>query len=202
MPTSEYTLLGTYMDTSYTSISLSLNLLLTLMIIVRLILHSRNLQRAIGTAGGATGLYATVVTMLIESYALYTVVLLLYIVSWNTYSSTIGLTSRVVGNIQVRAVLTIPTHYEPGTLLSDHRIAQVIAPYLIVIRVAERRALTSEMITSGPEKVSSIQFRSQGTTDGDGSLPDGGPTNSVQANDEVPNDVGTKTENDIEEVPL
>jgi len=57
----------------YILISLSLNILLTLMIIVRLILHSRNVRAATGSPVGISGLYKTIATMLIESSALFAV---------------------------------------------------------------------------------------------------------------------------------
>ena len=65
--------------TLYLSLSLSLNVLLTLMIVIRLVLHSRNIRALMGTPGGITGLYKTIITMLIESCALYTVSSLLVI---------------------------------------------------------------------------------------------------------------------------
>ena len=57
----------------YLSISVSLNILLTLMIVVRLALHGRNIRAATGSAAGISGLYNAVSTMLIESCALFTV---------------------------------------------------------------------------------------------------------------------------------
>ena len=54
----------------YFSISLSLNVLLTLMIVIRLILHTRNIRAAMGIAGSGR-LSKAIVTMLIESCALY-----------------------------------------------------------------------------------------------------------------------------------
>ena len=57
----------------YLSISVSLNILLTLMIVVRLALHGRKIRAATGSAAGISGLYNTVSTMLIESCALFTV---------------------------------------------------------------------------------------------------------------------------------
>jgi hypothetical protein len=67
---------------SYYSISLSLNVFLTLMIVTRLVLHSRNIRNAMGAPAGNSGLYKAVITMLIESCALYAVTLLLFIVPW------------------------------------------------------------------------------------------------------------------------
>ena len=58
------------------------------------------------------------------------------------------------------------------------------------------------MITSGSDNAGSIRFRSQGTTDGGGSLPDHDPSSSTQPNTEAPDEVGASGENGIEEVPL
>jgi len=57
----------------YLSISVSLNALLTLMIVIRLVLHGRNIRAATGSAAGISGLYKAVSTMLIESCALFAV---------------------------------------------------------------------------------------------------------------------------------
>ena len=69
-------------------------------------------------------------------------------------------------------------------LLSYHGEVQVIAPFLITIRVASRRALTNEMISSGG--VGSIHFRSQGRS----------------TNGENTGELGVGTEDTIQEVPL
>ena len=66
----------------YLSISISLNVLLTVMIVVRLIVHVRDIRTAMGGASGMGGLYKAFVTMLIESSALYAVSSLLTIVPW------------------------------------------------------------------------------------------------------------------------
>ena len=50
----------------YFSISLSLNVLLTLMIVIRLMLHARDIRASMGGTG-IGGLYKVIVTMLIES---------------------------------------------------------------------------------------------------------------------------------------
>jgi len=55
----------------YLLISVSLNILLTLMIVIRLILHGRNIRTATGSLVGISGLYKTVSTVLIESCALF-----------------------------------------------------------------------------------------------------------------------------------
>ena len=97
--------------TAYYSTCLSLNILLIFMIIVRLVLHSKNIRRATGASDRAMGLYSTVVTILVESCALYAVPLLLFIVPYATGSSIMSIPEGVVANCQVRAVLAFPTHY-------------------------------------------------------------------------------------------
>ena len=103
--------------------------------------------------------------------------------------------------MQLRFVLTLhsPDALRPWTLLSNHGHTQVIAPYLIILRVASRRALTSDSISRTSE---SIRFKSQGSMDGDGSIPDGDPANAMEVNGEAPGELGAGDENAIEEVSL
>ena len=76
---------------------------------------------------------------------------------------------------------------------------QVIAQYLIILRVANRRALTSESITG---TIGSIHFRSQLTTDDERTIPDGDSTNSMEVNNEASGELGAGTEVDVmEETP-
>ena len=94
-------------DTAYYSISLSLNVLLTLMIVIRLAMHVRNIRKATGASNSSSGLHtaaAAVATMLVESCAIYAVALLAYVVSSNFQAWVVALFSPVVGSIQVRAV--------------------------------------------------------------------------------------------------
>ena len=96
---------------SYLSISLSLNVLLTLMIVIRLIVHIRDVQKTTRDLNGSNRLYttaATVVTMLIESSALYAVTLVLFVVPYTRDSSVSAIFSAAIGPMQVRAALTLP----------------------------------------------------------------------------------------------
>ena len=97
--------LGEVFGISYFSISLSLNVILTLMIVIRLVLHRRNLQKVLGTSDGSSGLYTAIATMLIESYALYAIAFLLYIVPWALGSMVVTLFSPIIGPAQVCAVI-------------------------------------------------------------------------------------------------
>ena len=97
--------------TSYYSICLSLNIILTLMIVVRLMVHIRDVRKATGALNGSTSLHtaaATVVTMVIESYALYAITILPWVVTWAVESWVVTLFSGAVGSIQVRNVFAFP----------------------------------------------------------------------------------------------
>ena len=64
------------------AISVALNLLITGMIIFRLLLLSRAVQTAINGPFKLSGLYMAVVTVLVESAAIYAVNFLLFIGTW------------------------------------------------------------------------------------------------------------------------
>ena len=195
-----YTVTGLHITTSYYSICLSLNILLTFMIVLRLIVHIRNIRNATGASDGYSGLHtaaATVIVILIESYALYAGVLLAYAIPLAMNSWVATLFSKVIGAVQVRALF--PISDAVLVLLFNYGCTQVIAPYLIVLRVAKRRAMTSESISEVPE---SVHFRSQGSMDDDGFLPGGDLTNVTEVNVEAPSEPGAGDEYAIEEVPL
>jgi len=84
----------------YLSISISLNVLLTLMIVGRLVLHSRNVRIATGSPDGVGGWYKTTVTMLVESSALYAVSSLL-VVGWAS-TGTVNAFIPILCQTQVR----------------------------------------------------------------------------------------------------
>ena len=86
----------------YLSISVSLNVLLTLMIVIRLILHGRNVRTATGSPAGISGLYKAIVTMLIESSAIYAVTSLLVIGLWVVGSHAVNTFLPILSEIQVR----------------------------------------------------------------------------------------------------
>ena len=95
----------------YFSISLAINVVLTLMIVIRLVMHSRNIRNAMGAqATGTTGLYTTINTVLIESSALYTLSFLLFIVPWGTTSYVEDIFFPPLAQIQVRIISTFPWH--------------------------------------------------------------------------------------------
>ena len=70
--TVEIMLKGSWFGLPYFSIALSLNVVLTLTIVIRLIVHTRNTRTALGLTG-IGGMCKVIVTMLIESCLLYAV---------------------------------------------------------------------------------------------------------------------------------
>ena len=86
----------------YYSISLSLNILLTLMIAVRLILHARDTRAVMGKPG-IGGLYKAIVAMLAESCALYAVNSLLYLGLLGAENRVLYTFSPILRQTQVRA---------------------------------------------------------------------------------------------------
>jgi len=83
------------------SISVSLNILLTIMIVTRLILHSKNIRSTMGSPAGVCTLYKTITTVLVESSTLYSMSSLLVV-----GQSSAGLADTflsTLSEIQVRA---------------------------------------------------------------------------------------------------
>ena len=95
-------------DFSYFAVSLSLNVLLTFMIVIRLILHRRNIRNAMGASAGAGRLYGAVITMLVESSTLYAVSFLLFFVPWAARFWVGSNFWAILLQVQVRAAFTIP----------------------------------------------------------------------------------------------
>ena len=87
----------------YYTISLSLNILLTLMIVIRLILQARDTRIALGMTG-IGGLCTAIVTMLTESCVLYAVSSLLVIGPWGADNPITNAFLPILNQAQVRAV--------------------------------------------------------------------------------------------------
>ena len=85
------------------AVSVSLNVLLTLMIVVRLVLHTRNIRAITGPQAGIIRLYKTIAAMLIESSALYSVNSLLLIGLWAARSGASGIFLPAFSQTQVRS---------------------------------------------------------------------------------------------------
>jgi hypothetical protein len=90
----------------YFSISLGLNLILTLMIVIRIVRHSRDVRDAIGSLVRPKRLYGAIVTIFVESSALYAVVFLLYIAPWGAGSSLQFIFFPILSQVQVCATFS------------------------------------------------------------------------------------------------
>ena len=156
---------------AYLSISVSLNVLLTLMIVIRLVLHVRDTRAALGITG-IGGLSKAIITMLIESCALYSASPLLVLGPMSANVNPIAsFFIPILPAAQVRAFLQLDLRL---CCLIRRRIGQVIASLLIIQRVANKSALTSKTIVSG--HLSTFKARSRGGTScTSGPLPGGGP---------------------------
>jgi len=133
----------------------------------------RNIQNALGPSVNS-GLYNTVVVILVESCALYAVASLLFIA-----------TIIAEGELEIIFGLCF------GPI-------QVIAPFLITLRVAKRTALTSDTVTSGV--VGPIRFRTQVSTGVSETLQN--TVSWMETNGGTLSEPGTRVEDIIEEVPL
>ena len=84
-----------------------------------------------------------------------------------------------------------------GTFLSDHSNKQVIAPFLIVLRVANQRSLTGDAIV--PRNVSSLHFGSKWkSSGGHDTLPRGSSMDSTDVDEKTPGVLGIGTESSVD----
>ena len=86
---------------SYFTISVGLNVILTFMISVRLIFHSRNIRGAMGSTTEVSSLYRAIVAMLVESSALYAVASFLFIGPYAANSYASGIFLPILAEVQV-----------------------------------------------------------------------------------------------------
>jgi len=100
-PSSTWAILLLRYSIPWISVAVSLNVLLTLVIVLRLFLGSRNVRATTGSRTGISGLYMAVATMLIESCALYAVNSLVLIGLWVTNSDAAGAFLVVLSELQV-----------------------------------------------------------------------------------------------------
>ena len=90
---------------AYYSISLSLDVLLTLMIVARVALHSMEFRNAMGSLVRSNKVYKALATILVESCALYTVSYLLFLGPWASSSPVCDAFFPMLAANQVRAIL-------------------------------------------------------------------------------------------------
>jgi len=110
----------------YFTISTSLNVIITLIISVRLLMYRRRMRKAFpsGSPGFDITHYTSIVSMLVESSALYAVVSLLFIGFYGAKSHLLNIFLPILSQVQI------------------------IAPLLIILRVANQRAWTASTATA------------------------------------------------------
>ncbi|VDC01090.1 unnamed protein product [Peniophora sp. CBMAI 1063] len=134
----------------YWSLSIAVNVLVTLLIVARVYFAQRALSRALGVerSSHSDRLYTNVSAMLIESAALYTIPAIIFLVGYS---------------------LQITLQFTVGPL----ECIQGIAPLLIILRVANGTAYTSAPIseTSRSQSLPGIRFMRQSHTEDEPESP-------------------------------
>ena len=77
------------------------------MIVTRLALHTKNVRNAIGALDGVSGLYNTIIAMLVESGVLYAFSFVLLVGPWASRSIVQYITLQILPEIQVRTVFQL-----------------------------------------------------------------------------------------------
>lgn len=112
----------------YYSISLSLNVLLTLITIIRLILYARNTRTALGIIG-IGGLCKAIIMMLVESCALFSANSLLIIGLLAAGNAVSGIFMATIGEIRVRVFLKSRSPGRLSDATTDRTGYRFAAPY-------------------------------------------------------------------------
>lgn len=105
----------------YLFLSLALNIVLTILIVSRLLLHRHKLRRLLGAKHGSD--YTSIASLIVESSALYSSFSLLFLIPFALNSA--------LANIFLQALSQV----------------QIIAPLLIIYRVLQGKAWSSETAT-------------------------------------------------------
>lgn len=92
----------------YLCVSLAINIVLTFLIVIRLLLYRRTMAQLLGP-GHATEC-TTVVAMLIESAAVYTTFVLLFLIPFALQNSVSYTFVQVMGEAQVSRSIRLPPH--------------------------------------------------------------------------------------------
>ncbi len=108
----------------YISISLGLNILITIAIVLRLLLFRRRIASVLGTTHGAQ--YTSVAAMIVESASLYSIFSILLLVPFALGSPVASVFLQVIGQIQGCATLLIVLRVAAGKAWSLGHEADVL----------------------------------------------------------------------------
>ncbi|CCM06008.1 uncharacterized protein FIBRA_08251 [Fibroporia radiculosa] len=99
---------------SYYVLSLTLNILVTLLIVGRLLLFRRSITRTLGPLHASSIPYVTISAMLIESASLYSVFALLFLVPFGLNNALANVFIQTVSQVQIVASLLITFRVATG----------------------------------------------------------------------------------------
>ncbi|KAF9224916.1 hypothetical protein BS17DRAFT_879697 [Gyrodon lividus] len=111
----------------YISVSLAINILISILTVTRLLYHRARISRVLGPGHGM--IYATGAAMIVESASVYSICSLLYLIPYGARSQLANSFMQILGE------------------------AQIIAPLLIIYRVSEGKAWTHEYTTNNISNV-------------------------------------------------
>ena len=93
---------------AYIAINFTLNVILTLMIVGRLALRSKQIRDIMGPWSGAGDWYKRIAVMFVESCALYAISLLVYLIAYTRNTPLVDIFYQVFIETQVRIVSRFP----------------------------------------------------------------------------------------------
>ena len=112
----------------YWSLSISINILLTLLIVIRLVTIRNRLRAALGVQHAQT--YTSLIAVIVESASIYSTLGLIYIVAFARNWNVQNLILPVLGQVMVRIVphhLCLPS-LSHHSLLTSHHISLSLSP--------------------------------------------------------------------------
>ncbi len=154
----------------YISISLGLNILITIAIVLRLLLFRRRIASVLGTTHGAQ--YTSVAAMIVESASLYSIFSILLLVPFALGSPVASVFLQVIGQIQGCATLLIVLRVAAGKAWSSdtkQTFSSMQSPsvQMSTFRVAnfpqDGSFTTGDSRTNGPFPCSDFKSTSSGT---------------------------------------
>jgi len=164
-PHGVWNMLPSNISLPYFAISTALNVILTLVLLARFLMYGRNIRTSTGATSKITGWYKAALTILIESCGLYAVNSLLFIIPWGMGSYVANIFLPILAQVQV------------------------IAPFLIIVRLANHTALTNNILISGQPPVVNIKNQEKSIPGGAVFLPGGG-VRSIDSHGRNPGELG------------
>ena len=90
--------------------------------------------------------------------------------------------------------------YYVGSLSSNRDDEQVIAPFLIILRVASRTAMTTDIIATADIPIGSLRFASQGGLEDHEPLSGGHAVTTLDTSGDTSNKRGIRVETTVDEI--